>query len=80
MASLFRYCVENYPIYYVESIESMCKAVADWQGFGGNQRIIKRIHGENDKIIACHSKCKTIESGGHLIAITHAHECIEIIH
>ena len=60
-------------------IRSMCKAVADWQGFSGDQNIIKRVHGENDKVIACHSKCKIIENGGHLIAITHAHECIEFL-
>ncbi len=60
-------------------IRSMCKAVADWQGFSGDKSIIKRIHGENDRVIACHSRCETIKGGGHLIAITHAHECIEIL-
>ena len=60
-------------------IRSMCKAAAEWQGFNGDPKIIKRIHGENDKVISCHSECKTIKNGGHLIAITHPHKCIEIL-
>jgi pimeloyl-ACP methyl ester carboxylesterase len=60
-------------------IRSMCHEIYKWQGFNGDQNIIKRIHGEKDKIITCHSKCKTIKNGGHLIAVTHAHQCIEIL-
>jgi len=60
-------------------IRSMCKAVADWRGFAGDHNIIKRIHGKNDTVISCHGNCNIIGNGGHLIAITHAHECIEFL-
>ena len=60
-------------------MRSMCKAAADWQGFRGDQQIITRIHGENDKVISCHGRCIIIENGGYLIAVIHACECIEIL-
>lgn len=60
-------------------IRSMCHAISEWQGFKGDPKTIKRIHGEKDKVISCHSSCKTIKNGGHLIAMTHPLECIELI-
>jgi len=60
-------------------IRSMCHAIMDWQGFKGDPAIIKRVHGEKDKVISCSSNCKKIKNGGHLIAMTHPFECIEII-
>ncbi len=62
-----------------EFIRAMCHAVSNWQGYKGDQSIIKRIHGENDKVISCFGACKKIKDGGHLIAMTHAADCIEII-
>ena len=60
-------------------IRAMFHAVANWKGYNGDQSIIKRIHGEKDKIISCFGACKKIKGGGHLIAMTHATDCIEII-
>lgn len=60
-------------------IRAMCIAVTKWPGFAGDKDIVKRIHGEKDLVISCHSNCRTIKGGGHLIAITHAKECIEIL-
>lgn len=62
-----------------EFIRAMCHAVANWQGYDGDQSIVKRIHGENDKVISCRGSCKKIKNGGHLIAMTHATDCIKII-
>jgi len=62
-----------------EFIKAMCHAVSNWQGYKGDQSIIKRIHGEKDKIISCFGVCKKIKDGGHLIVMTHAADCIEII-
>lgn len=60
-------------------IRAMCIAVTKWPGFVGDKSIVKRIHGEKDLVISCHSNCRTIKGGGHLIAITHARECIEML-
>ena len=59
-------------------IRAMCHAIKDWQGFNGDPAIIKRVHGEKDRVISCPRNCKKIKNGGHLIAITHPFECIEI--
>ncbi len=60
-------------------IRSMCHAIAHWQGFKGDHSLINRIHGAKDRVIVCQEACKKIKEGGHLIAITHPHQCIEII-
>lgn len=62
-----------------EFVRAMCHAVFNWQGYDGEQSIIKRIHGEKDKVISCSGACKKIKDGGHLIVMTHATDCIEII-
>ena len=62
-----------------EFIKAMCHAVGNWQGYKGDLSIVKRIHGEKDKIISCCGACKTIKDGGHLIVMTHATDCIEIM-
>ena len=61
-------------------IRSMFHAIKNWQGFNGDSAIIKRVHGEKDRVISCNSKCKMIKDGGHLIVMTHPLECIEIIY
>ena len=60
-------------------IRSMCRALKDWQGFKGDPALIVRVHGKKDKVLFCHSRCKTIEDGGHLIAMTHPFDCIDAI-
>ncbi|BBO73051.1 hypothetical protein DSCW_04680 [Desulfosarcina widdelii] len=62
-----------------EFIRTMCHALSNWQGYEGDQSIIKRIHGEKDKILSFFGVCKKIKNGGHLIGMTHAIDCIEII-
>ena len=62
-----------------EFIVKMSKAILNWHGFKGSKTQVGRIHGKKDKFITCPSDCEVIKKGGHLIAITHAHECINYI-
>lgn len=60
-------------------IVSMTKAVTDWEGFKGDLKRVARIHGKKDRVFRCPADAEIIEDGGHLIAITHAHECVDFI-
>lgn len=63
-----------------EFIVEMSKAIRIWQGFRGDPQSIVRIHGKKDRFITCpQDHCKTVADGGHLIAITHARECVDFI-
>ncbi len=60
-------------------IITMSKAILNWEGFKGDPKIIRRIHGRKDFLINCPGDAVVIEDGGHLIAITHAQECVNFI-
>lgn len=60
-------------------MKTMCKAIANWDGYPGDLTKVIRIHGEKDKIIKCPSDGYVIKRGGHLIAITHSRQCVDII-
>jgi len=60
-------------------IVSMSKAILNWQGFNGDSNIVARIHGKKDYFISCPANCEIIDKGGHLIAISHARECVDFI-
>lgn len=62
-----------------EFIVKMSKAVLNWHGYNCDNTQIGRIHGKKDKFITCPNDCETIDNGGHLIAITHAHECVKYV-
>ncbi len=68
---------------YVKSnpdfIVSMSKAILNWHGFMGESETIFRVHGKKDHFISCPDNCEIIDKGGHLIAITHARECVDFI-
>ncbi|MCP4347034.1 MAG: hypothetical protein GY795_16090 [Desulfobacterales bacterium] len=59
-------------------IVSVSKAIMNWEGFKGDLKTVIRIHGRKDFFINCPDNCEVIE-GGHLIAITHARECVDIV-
>lgn len=61
-------------------MRTMCKAISTWDGYPGNLSNVTRIHGEKDKVIKCPRDCHVIKRGGHLIPISHARECVDIIH
>jgi len=60
-------------------IVAMSKAILNWQGFKGDSKIVARIHGKKDHCITCPADCEIIDKGGHLIAISHARECVNFI-
>ncbi len=62
-----------------EFIRAMCIAVSKWTGSIISSGRIIRIHGSNDHIIKCPADCIRIKDAGHLIALTHAKECVDII-
>lgn len=62
-----------------EFIVNMSKAILVWDGFNGDMSKIARIHGKKDPFINCPNDCEIIEKGGHMIAISHADECVDFI-
>ena len=58
-----------------EFISAMTKAIMHWNGFQGDPTSVERIHGSRDYVIRCPKQCKKLK-GGHLIAISHARECV----
>ncbi len=62
-----------------EFIRAMCVAVSKWRGYDGSTKSVSRLHGQHDAVIKCPSDAHIIAGGGHLIAMTHAENCLEII-
>ncbi|MBF0492203.1 MAG: hypothetical protein HQM15_05430 [Deltaproteobacteria bacterium] len=60
-------------------IKAMCSAASNWEGYEGDKKNILRIHGERDPVIPCPKEAEVIKNAGHLIAMTHAEECVGII-
>lgn len=61
-------------------MRAMCKAISRWDGYAGDLARVTRIHGEKDMVIRCPRDCHVIERAGHLLPITHAKACVDIIH
>ena len=59
-------------------IKCMCPAIRDWRGAEDYQRI-DRIHGNRDMVINCPKNAHIIKGGGHLIAMTHPQECVQLL-
>jgi pimeloyl-ACP methyl ester carboxylesterase len=60
-------------------IRAMCRAIFDWDGLGDVSVDLLRIHGRQDKVIPLPKGIQHVLNGGHLIAMTHAQECVDII-
>ena len=60
-------------------IRAMCRAVFDWDGLGDVSVDLLRIHGRHDKVIPLPKGVQHVLNGGHLLAMTHAQECVSII-
>ena len=60
-------------------MKAMCKAISTWDGYPGDLTRVTRIHGEKDKVIKCPRDCHVIKRAGHLLPITHAKVCVDII-
>lgn len=59
-------------------IRSMCRAIFSWGGYRRDP-LPMRIHGLNDRVIPIPQEVNLALDGGHLIAMTHAAECVDFI-
>ncbi len=59
-----------------EFVRAMCLAVFEWDGLVGNKIDPIRIHGKRDLVVPLPKRVDRALDGGHLIAMTHAHECV----
>jgi pimeloyl-ACP methyl ester carboxylesterase len=62
-----------------EFIRAMCAAIFEWDGFGGDVITPLRVHGRSDRVIPLPSEVDLVLDGGHLIAMTHAEECVRFL-
>jgi len=60
-------------------IRKTCKAITQWEGAVELSDKVHRIHGGNDLVIKCPDDCEVIPNAGHLIAMTHSRECVDVI-
>jgi pimeloyl-ACP methyl ester carboxylesterase len=60
-----------------EFIRGSCRAIFKWPGLSEATILPVRIHGRHDRVIPLPARVDCILDGGHLIAMTHASECVE---
>lgn len=60
-----------------EFIRAMCLAIEQWPGSTLPDERIVRIHGNNDHFITCPTDACVVNGAGHLLAMTHAQECVD---
>ena len=60
-------------------IRAMCHEIARWSGYVPGTERLSRIHGRYDYVIPIPSQVDYVIDGGHLIAMTHAPECVGIV-
>jgi len=57
-------------------IRAMCRAILRWEGITDPTLRLHRIHGRHDLVIPPPERADYLLNGGHLIAMTHAEECV----
>jgi hypothetical protein len=60
-------------------IRATSDAIFRWEGLGATTTQVHRIHGAHDWVIPLPEKVDRVLDGGHLIAMTHAKECVEYV-
>lgn len=60
-------------------VRAMCVAVLDWDGVTAAHPGMIRIHGARDLVILPPKRADLMLNGGHLIAMTHAGECVAFL-
>ncbi len=60
-------------------IRGMCRAIFHWEGLPDGWVDVRRIHGRHDHVIPPPSDGEILLDGGHLIAMSHAEECVRAI-
>ncbi|MFN0053708.1 MAG: alpha/beta fold hydrolase [Planctomycetales bacterium] len=60
-------------------VRTMCQAIFDWDGLGATTTRVIRLHGRRDLVIPPPPQPDLLLDAGHLMAMTHAAECVEFI-
>lgn len=60
-------------------VTAMCRALFQWEGLDASRNSPIRIHGRNDSVIPLPSGVDLVLNAGHLVAMTHAKECVAFI-
>jgi pimeloyl-ACP methyl ester carboxylesterase len=60
-------------------IRGSCQALAAWRGTHLPDTLVRRIHGRSDHVIPPPADADLLLDGGHLIAMTHARECVAFL-
>jgi pimeloyl-ACP methyl ester carboxylesterase len=60
-------------------IRAMCHAIFSWPGLDTARLRPLRIHGRHDRVIRPPAAVDLLLEGGHLLAMTHAVECVEFL-
>ena len=63
-----------------EFLRDSCRAVGRWGGVDLRGAEVLRLHGKVDPVIVCpRGGVEVIEGAGHLLAMTHAEDCVRLI-
>ena len=62
-----------------EFIRATCRELSTWSPINDPTIHKYRVHGSGDHVISCPTEADLVIDGGHLIAITHADECVNFI-
>ncbi|MBB5034761.1 alpha/beta hydrolase [Prosthecobacter vanneervenii] len=57
----------------------MFDAISSWEGADTPNARVIRIHGKLDKLVNVPAHADAYLNGGHMIGMTHAHECVDFI-
>lgn len=60
-------------------IRAMCRGIFRWEGLTDPALRLHRIHGRHDLVIPPPEQADHLLNGGHLIAMTHAEECVDYV-
>lgn len=60
-------------------IRAMCRAIFTWPGLDLTRIRPLRLHGRHDRVIPPPAKTDLLLDAGHLLAMTHASECVECL-
>ncbi len=60
-------------------IRAMCRAIFSWPGLDPTRILPLRVHGRRDRVIPPPANVDLLLDGGHLLAMTHAAECVAFL-
>ena len=60
-------------------VRAMCRTVFTWAGLRSERIRPCRLHGRHDRVIPAPAVADLLLDGGHLVAMTHASECVSFL-